>query len=144
MSVPNLPGLAKAKEPKSMPATKPAAKPEAGKKDPEGKGPCVCMCMCILFFLCHGTGAAQKPKSEEKRAGHGQNFSACECFLCHCIGSPPTADQQAEKKPRGQFAAMTYDTIYCILHCARNGSWIRRRQRGRPWPEVLNFRLCST
>ena len=50
MSVPNLPGLAKAKEPKSMPATKPAAKPEAGKKDPEGKGPCVCMCMCILFF----------------------------------------------------------------------------------------------
>ena len=51
MSVPNLPGLAKAKGPKSMPATKPAAKPEAGKKDPEGKGPCVCMCMCILFFM---------------------------------------------------------------------------------------------
>ena len=54
MSVPNLPGLAKAtqpKEAKSMPATKPAAKPEAGKKDPEGKGPCVCMCMCILFLV---------------------------------------------------------------------------------------------
>ena len=54
MSVPNPPGLAKAtqpKEAKSMPATKPAAKPEAAKKDPEGKGPCVCMCMCILFLV---------------------------------------------------------------------------------------------
>ena len=83
MSVPNLPGKAKGTQPKTMPkpaASKPAAKPEADKKDPEGKGPCVCMCMCILSW-CHGAGAAQKPKIEEKRAGHGQNFRAC-VFFC--------------------------------------------------------------
>ena len=116
MSVPNLPGQAKPtqpKGPKSMPAAKPAgkpAKPEAGRKEPEGKGPCVCMCVCVLFW-CHGTSvdtAAQKPKVEERRAGHGQNCSACVCFFwCHCVGSPTKAEQQAEKKPRGQFAAMT-------------------------------------
>ena len=97
-----------------MPATKPAAKPEAGKKDPEGKGPCVCMCMCI-FFWCHGTGAAQKPKAEEKRAGHGQNFSACVRFF---VSLYRPKKHRAASREEAQRPLCSNDIRYHILYLA--------------------------
>ena len=67
--------------------------------------------MCVHVHVYSFFGAMvqvlpRSPKLKRKGQAMARILVHVYVFLCHCIG-PKSTEQQAEKKPRGHFAAMT-------------------------------------